>query len=295
MERLKGKSMQNIENINERLIKSLEHLPPLPQTVQKLQDYIASCGGDIEISKVTQIISDDPLITANLLHLANSPFYGFSSEIKTVNQALVLLGVNNVKNMIIADYARNNFKIDVSPYGLDTEDFLNLCHEQTEFIASWILEEDRKLCYTLIPIVMLLRLGIMVFSSFLIENNLDKKFLLHLSKNHYNNILALEKEFLGVEHISFLANLFERWNFDESFIECISSMDYASSASLNIKKEVYALCVIEALFSPRAKKDDEFCVKKAYQIIKEAKSDGIDFNLENFIDKLPTRFKKYMS
>lgn len=294
MEEYKGENMERIENINEKLIESLEHLPPLPQTVQKLQSYMATHGSDIDINEIVQIISDDPLITANLLHLANSPFYGFSSEIKTVNQALVLVGINNVKNMIVADYVKNNFKIDVSPYGLNTNDFLNLCHEQTEFIASWILEEDKKLCYTLIPIVMLLRLGIMVFSSFLIQNNLDKKFLLHLSKNNYNNILALEKEFFGVEHVAFLATLFKSWNFDESFIECISSMDYVRSASANIKKETYALCIVETLFSPEVKKDYEFCVKRAYQIIKEAKINGVDFNLENFIAKLPHKFKKYL-
>lgn len=280
----------NIKEINAKLIKDLDNLPPLPETIQKIQEYIATHGSNIVIDEVADIISADPLTTANLLHLTNSAYYGFSKEIKTVNQALVLLGVNNVRNMIIADYAKSSFVVNLSPYGIETDRFLSLIHEQINFISSWLMEEDRSLCHNLIPCVMMLRLGIMVFSNFLIQNNIDKRFLLHLSKNNFNDILRLEREFLGVDHISFLSNLFKAWNLDESLIEIISSLDYLGSTSSEIKKETYALAAIEALFSPEKNAYDDFCVQKAYHILKDAKTHGIDFNLENFLDKLPEKF-----
>ncbi|EGK7562525.1 HDOD domain-containing protein [Campylobacter coli] len=280
----------NIKEINAKLIKDLDNLPPLPETIQKIQEYIATHGSNIVIDEVADIISADPLTTANLLHLTNSAYYGFSKEIKTVNQALVLLGVNNVKNMIVADYAKSSFVVNLSPYGIETDRFLSLIHEQINFISSWLMEEDRSLCHNLIPCVMMLRLGIMVFSNFLIQNNIDKRFLLHLSKNNFNDILRLEREFLGVDHISFLSNLFKAWNLDESLIEIISSLDYLGSTSSEIKKETYALAAIEALFSPEKNAYDDFCVQKAYHILKDAKTHGIDFNLENFLDKLPEKF-----
>lgn len=283
--------IENVKDINERLIQSLEDLPPLPKTIRKLQAYIATHGSEIVIDEVASIVSTDPLITASLLRLTNSPYYGFSKEIKTVNQALVLLGVNNVKNMIIADYARDTFKVDVSPYGLDTEKFLQLCNDQTEFISNWLMSEDKRLCLTLIPCVMFLRLGIMIFSNFFIQNDLDKKFLIHLSKNNYNNILKLERDFLGVDHVSFLGALLKLWQLDDSFIESISSIDYLGSVSAKIKKETYALAAVEALFSPEPKKNYEFSAKKACNIIKEARLNGVDFNLENFIVKLPRRYR----
>ena len=226
--------------------------------------------------------------------IVNNP-YGFSKEIKTVNQALVLLGVNNVKNMIIADYAKSSFIVNLSPYNIETDRFLALIHEQTDFISTWLMKEDKMLRYNLIPCVMMLRLGIMVFSNFLIQNKIDKKFLLHLSKSNFNNILRLEREFLGVDHISFLSNLFKVWNLDEDLIEIISSLDYLGSTSAKVKKETYALAAIEALFSPEKNAYDEFCVQKAYQILKDAKANGVDFNLENFLNKLPEKFIEILS
>ena len=109
---------------NEVLLKTIDNLPPLSATVAKLRDYIDSAGADVNMQEVVKIIQQDPLLTAELLRLANSPFYGFSREISTIQQVVSLLGINNVKNVAIANSIKSTFKVDVSPYGLD----LSLIH-----------------------------------------------------------------------------------------------------------------------------------------------------------------------
>ena len=282
-------------NTNEEaLFDSAEHLPPLPKSIQNLQNYLNAKGSDIDINEISLILGADPLITANLLHLANSPFYGFKSEIKTLNQAIILLGINNVKTMIMADYTRNGFKIDVRAYGINTDEFLKLCDEQLHFITTWLLDEDRKLCHNLIPIVMLLRFGMLVFSNYFIQNNLDKRFLLELKKNDFNNVLELEDKFLGVNHLSFLIDLFKHWEFDKSFIEIISHLKNPDAISQELKKECYALAVVECIFSPNIRNDNEVIANKAYSLIKRAKTQGVDFNIENFLSNLPESLKEYV-
>ena len=83
--------------MNELLLKVIDNLPPLPETVMKLQQYVDSAGSDVQIDGVVDIISKDPLLTGDLLRLANSPYYGFSREISTLNQVVSLLGINNEK------------------------------------------------------------------------------------------------------------------------------------------------------------------------------------------------------
>lgn len=112
-----------IGDMNELLLKSVEVLPPLPDTVSKLRKYVSEANSNIETMKVAEIISSDPLMTAKLLQLANSPYYGFTREITTINQVITLLGVGNIINIVMADSIRDNFKIDVSPYGLNTQNF----------------------------------------------------------------------------------------------------------------------------------------------------------------------------
>lgn len=281
-----------IGDMNELLLKSVEVLPPLPDTVSKLRKYVSEANSNIETMKVAEIISSDPLMTAKLLQLANSPYYGFTREITTINQVITLLGVGNIINIVMADSIRDNFKIDVSPYGLNTQNFLKTCNEEATFIANWLNDEDKKLSHLLVPCAMFLRLGIVIFSNFLIQNHKDKDFLAFLNKNE--NLALAENEFLGVDHISFLGFLLHRWNFDDVLIESICFVRTPHAAREKVKKSAYALAITDHLFAPHDG-SSPFNAKAAVALLKEAKTQGINFDLNNLLSKLPNKAKENLN
>ncbi|EDP5873722.1 cheVAW transcriptional regulator CheP [Campylobacter jejuni] len=281
-----------IGDMNELLLKSVEVLPPLPDTVSKLRKYVSEANSNIETMKVAEIISSDPLMTAKLLQLANSPYYGFTREITTINQVITLLGIGNIINIVMADSIRDSFKIDVSPYGLDTQNFLKTCNEEATFITNWLNDEDKKLSHLLVPCAMLLRLGIVIFSNFLIQNHKDKDFLAFLNKNE--NLALAENEFLGVDHISFLGFLLHRWNFDDVLIESICFVRTPHAAREKVKKSAYALAITDHLFAPHDG-SSPFNAKAAVALLKEAKTQGINFDLNNLLSKLPNKAKENLN
>ncbi|EAJ9808430.1 HDOD domain-containing protein [Campylobacter jejuni] len=281
-----------IRDMNELLLKSVEVLPPLPDTVSKLRKYVSEANSNIETMKVAEIISSDPLMTAKLLQLANSPYYGFTREITTINQVITLLGVGNIINIVTADSIRDNFKIDVSPYGLNTQNFLKTCNEEATFITNWLNDEDKKLSHLLVPCAMLLRLGIVIFSNFLIQNHKDKDFLAFLNKSE--NLALAENEFLGVDHISFLGFLLHRWNFDDVLIESICFVRTPHAAREEVKKSAYALAITDHLFAPHDG-SSPFNAKAAVALLKEAKTQGINFDLNNLLSKLPNKAKENLN
>lgn len=281
-----------VGDMNELLLKSVEVLPPLPDTVSKLRKYVSEANSNIETMKVAEIISSNPLMTAKLLQLANSPYYGFTREITTINQVITLLGVGNIINIVMADSIRDNFKIDVSPYGLNTQNFLKTCNEEATFIANWLNDEDKKLSHLLVPCAMLLRLGIVIFSNFLIQNHKDKDFLAFLNKNE--NLALAENEFLGVDHISFLGFLLHRWNFDDVLIESICFVRTPHAAREKVKKSAYALAITDHLFAPHDG-SSPFNAKAAVALLKEAKTQGINFDLNNLLSKLPNKAKENLN
>ena len=134
--------------MNPLLLETIKNLPPLPSTVEELRNYIDSNGANLEINKIATIISKDPLLVAELLRLANSPFFGFSRQVSTIQQVISLLGINNIKNIVLANSLKSTFHIDVSPYGLNTADFLNNCSKEVDFISNWLKEEDKTLANT---------------------------------------------------------------------------------------------------------------------------------------------------
>jgi putative nucleotidyltransferase with HDIG domain len=82
----------------QELIRSIQALPSLPAIVMRVQGLITANAKQAEIARV---ILQDPAMAARLLRAANSSFFGVRSRIRTVEQALVLLGGHMVRNLLV--------------------------------------------------------------------------------------------------------------------------------------------------------------------------------------------------
>jgi HD-like signal output (HDOD) protein len=83
----------NIKRITERII----NLPTLPTVVSRMIDLVDSPR--TSALSLARLISMDQALTARILKLANSAYYGFSQEITTVDRAIVVIGFNTVREM----------------------------------------------------------------------------------------------------------------------------------------------------------------------------------------------------
>lgn len=280
--------------MNHLLIETIKELPPLPQTVMELRNYVDSSGADLEVSKVAEILSKDPLIVGELLRLANSPFYGLSRQVSTIQQVVSLLGAGTIKNTVMANAVRSNFSIDVSPYGISNEIFLANCAKEVDFISAWLRDEDKALANELIPCAMLLRLGMILLSDMLIKSKKDQEFLEQNKANNFQDVHGLENQYCGVDSISFLGFLFNHWEFDERLIQSIAYINNPHAAAQEIKKNAYALAITNCLFEPYHPLS-QFNSKKSIALINEAISQGINFDMTNFLSKLPEKAKENLA
>jgi putative nucleotidyltransferase with HDIG domain len=80
-----------------KIAESVIGLPTLPTVVSRMIDLVDSPRTSAAL--LARLISADQALTAKVLKLANSAYYGFSREISTVNLAIVVLGFNTVKEM----------------------------------------------------------------------------------------------------------------------------------------------------------------------------------------------------
>ena len=62
------------------------------------------------LSSIGDAIQKDPDLTARLLRLANSPYFGFANRLSTVAEAVSLLGIQQVQDLIIASSVLDRFK-----------------------------------------------------------------------------------------------------------------------------------------------------------------------------------------
>ena len=83
-----------------KLIEDMPNIPSMPLIILNLLDQLNKPEPDI--IKLSATISKDLSLTAQLLNLVNSAYFGFSSRINTVTQATVLLGLDRVRNLVIS-------------------------------------------------------------------------------------------------------------------------------------------------------------------------------------------------
>ncbi|MEE9275848.1 MAG: HDOD domain-containing protein [bacterium] len=80
-------------------VESLQSLPTLPGVVAKLSAMVDS--STTSTAQVGEMIQADQVLSAKVLRLTNSAFFGFPGKIGTVTHALVLLGFNAVKGLVL--------------------------------------------------------------------------------------------------------------------------------------------------------------------------------------------------
>lgn len=73
-------------------------IPPQPATLKETLMIVRS--NDPDLSRIAEIISKDVALSAAVIKTINSPFFGMRSEITSISQATMLLGMKNVVNIV---------------------------------------------------------------------------------------------------------------------------------------------------------------------------------------------------
>jgi len=81
---------------NIQRIRNLPTLPPIVAKIGKLVESPTTSSAD-----VARVIAQDQVLSAKILRMANSPFFGMSRKISSVTQALVILGFNVIKGLVL--------------------------------------------------------------------------------------------------------------------------------------------------------------------------------------------------
>lgn len=82
----------------QKIIEDLPNLPSMPNIVFEALQILGNPKSSIR--QLSKVISRDLSITTQILKMVNSAYYGFPSQITTINQAMALLGLENVKGVI---------------------------------------------------------------------------------------------------------------------------------------------------------------------------------------------------
>lgn len=222
-------------DIINKLIARADEFPTLPTIYSTLSDVISNPRSTA--NDVANIIAEDQAAAAKVLKAANSPIYGFRGRITTISQAIIFIGFEEVRNLVIAMGIIDVFRKLKGNFPVNPVDLWK--HSIAVGIITRLLGKSLRITnlenYFLAGI--LHDIGKLLFLKF-IPDDYAKSIEYAIEKN----LPAREAEntVLGINHLIAGELLAEKWKLPQSLKEAIH---YHSVGKVDSANNVLVACV----------------------------------------------------
>jgi len=196
-------------------VQSVAQLPALPDVAMKVVEMVDN--PKTSTSSLARVISTDQGLTAKVLKIANSPFYGFPKKISTIDFAIIVLGYDALKEIVVSTSLISSLE-EQSNGNFNSREFWD------HTIASGILSRRlaRDLGYRINGEVfvggLLHDMGVSVLSR---HFRVDYQRIVGIVRETDLTYLEAEESVLGVTHQEIGGWLAERWNLPDHLVEAV--------------------------------------------------------------------------
>lgn len=202
-------------NIEQRLVNAVEKMPAFPKSVQRIIEL--SRDINVEAKAIVEVLEKDPVMAARILKVINSAFYGLPRQVSSVGHAVVMLGMNTVKNMALT-IAAVGMLPSSNQAGFNTEIYLRhslVVAGLARLLAQKLGGADSNEAY----IAGLLHdFGKVVFAVYMPEEFTQ---VLTLAKSDALHLHQAEQHVFGIDHTLAGAMLVDKWQFPKALGDCI--------------------------------------------------------------------------
>lgn len=202
--------------INKRILKSIKTLPPFPATIQKVMAL--ANDPDSSLTELVAVVRLDQAITANILRICNSAYFGLRRPVDNVNDAIMHMGKKNVLRAVMASglsrYFRTAKGYDVK--GGELWEHAVAVALMAQICAARISRPDDSRLFTA---AVLHDIGKVVLGEFVQESWRKIQELVE-SKKH--SFLEAEEEVIGVNHAELGGEIALIWKFPDEILKAIA-------------------------------------------------------------------------
>lgn len=211
---LEVKSPEAKERIKKQL-SNIGTLPSVPQIITEVSGLLDS--ERTSAADLCKVIARDQAIVTKILAVANSPLYGLPRRVSTIEFAVVIIGFEHIRNILVALSLVEVFK-DRSTPNWDHHSYW--MHSLLTATAAKRIADDLRYPKSgeVFTTGLLHDLGLVVLQRYM---NADFNKILKLVDEKQISYLAAEEEVLGFTHQDIAEFLLEKWNFPPYIIESV--------------------------------------------------------------------------
>lgn len=217
-----------------RKLESLRELPTIPFVISEVLSALDN--KNLSASALASLIERDQTLTARVLRIANSPFYGMVRRISTIDLAVVVLGLNTIKEIVLSLIVQRLF----SRVRQDVFDINSFWHYSV-FCGAASRLLARNLGYRLAGEAFVAGLmhdiGILIEIEFFTEKFIKFR---DFQKKKKLNFLEAELNVLKSTHCNIGSWLAEKWNLPDRLCDAIEYHHSSFAEVMETKKNKQA-------------------------------------------------------
>ncbi len=188
-----------------QLILDIDDLATLPDIYMQLRKVLDD--PESSMNDISKVISSDPVLTANILKIANSAFFGFASKVETVSRAINLLGSQQTHDLTLAMIVADKFNPDTIDFIEMDEFWYNSVH--CGIVARIIAKRCNVLdCERLFVEGMLHNIGHLVLY---MKQPFDAKKAKEQFYNEGKDLYKIERSIMGFDYAEIGSALMRNW------------------------------------------------------------------------------------
>ena len=197
---------------------------PIPNK-KALEVYFLSCQDNTDYSELTELIKEDPVLTAKILKLLNTPMFRTANAISSISiEALSVFGLQRIKEMalnVAVDFRDFKLQCPAFDYDIFYQDSL-ACAIATRNITSYVnntTSEDTLFtpdeAYT---VGLLSQMGKLAFAAVCPQ---EYNRILTEATDTGQKLCEEERKEFGIDHCEITAEMLSEWGFPDSFCKAI--------------------------------------------------------------------------
>jgi putative nucleotidyltransferase with HDIG domain len=202
--------------LDSKIGRSLNRLPAFPATVHKVTSLINN--PDSSLFELVEVIRLDQAITANILRMCNSAYFGLRHKVDNVHDAIMYLGKQNVVRAVMAAGTSRFFK-DAPGYEAEAKDLWEHAVGtalMSQILAKKILKREDPQLFTA---ALLHDIGKIILGEFVSEKYNEIKSNMTVKSCSF---LEAEEDVLGLNHADLGGTITAAWNFPQDIQQAIS-------------------------------------------------------------------------
>jgi len=197
------------------IVGSLQELPSLPRTYTELRQALSN--EETPIDQVVRIVEKDVALTAKILQLVNSAFFGVTREVTDIKMAVSFLGMNILQNLVLSVEVLRTFRPKKTIPGFSIEELYAHSH-QVATIAGKI-PGSPNFPHAVVVAGLLHDIGKLVIAE-RAPDHLARA--IEGSKVDKRPLHVIEEELIGVSHAEVGAYLLSLWGLPYVIVEAVA-------------------------------------------------------------------------